>query len=49
MGLSTNAGMQGFCYVKYTSPESAAAAIENLDGIEYPHGSGMKLKASSSP
>lgn len=37
-------GMQGFCYVKYSSPEIATAVIENLDGIEYPQGSGLRLK-----
>lgn len=36
--------LQGFCYVKYTTPESAAAAIEHLHGVEFPPGSKMCLK-----
>lgn len=30
--------------MKYSSPEIATAVIENLDGIEYPQGSGLRLK-----
>ncbi|CAL8466686.1 g6222 [Coccomyxa elongata] len=40
----TTGQSRGFCYVKYSSPEIATAVIENLDGIEYPQGSGLRLK-----
>ncbi|KAK9916623.1 hypothetical protein WJX75_005036 [Coccomyxa subellipsoidea] len=40
----TTGQSRGFCYVKYSSPEVATTVIENLDGIEYPQGSGLRLK-----
>ena len=40
VGLRT----QGFCYVKYSTPESAADAIEHLNGIEFPPNSNLRLK-----
>lgn len=38
------AAVQGFCYVKYSSPEIANVAIEHLNGVEFPQGSGLRLK-----
>lgn len=42
--IGISVAYQGFCYVKYSSPEVATTVIENLDGIEYPQGSGLRLK-----
>ncbi|KAG1681154.1 hypothetical protein FOA52_015597 [Chlamydomonas sp. UWO 241] len=35
---------KGFCYVNYSTPESAAAAIEHLNGMELPPLSGHRMK-----
>lgn len=35
---------KGYCYVSYAAPESAAAAQAQLNGVEFPPGSGYKLK-----
>lgn len=35
---------QGYCYVNYSTPAAAAAAQQDLNGIEYPPGSGFRLK-----
>lgn len=36
--------MQGYCYVNYSTPAAAAAAQADLNGVEYPVGSGFRLK-----
>lgn len=38
--------MQGFCYVYYASAEAAAAAMDHLNGAEFPPSSGHRLKVS---
>jgi RNA recognition motif-containing protein len=35
---------KGYAYVAFVAPESAAAAAAQLNGIEFPPGSGYKLK-----
>jgi RNA recognition motif-containing protein len=35
---------QGFCYINYSAPEVAAAAIEQFNGIELPPHSGHRIK-----
>ncbi|KAK9804003.1 hypothetical protein WJX72_011888 [[Myrmecia] bisecta] len=35
---------KGFCYVHYSTPEAAAAALEQLNGLEFPSLSGHHLK-----
>ena len=35
---------QGFCYVYYANAEGAAAALERLNGVEFPPHSGHRLK-----
>ena len=35
---------QGFCYVNYSTPEAAAAAIEQYNGMEFPPHSGHRIK-----
>lgn len=35
---------KGFCYVNYSSKEAAAAAMDILNGIEWPPASGTRLK-----
>lgn len=35
---------KGYAYVSYTTPEAAAAAQMQLNGLEYPLGSGYRLK-----
>jgi hypothetical protein len=36
--------LQGYCYVNYSTPAAAAAAQADLNGVEYPVGSGFRLK-----
>jgi hypothetical protein len=36
--------LQGYCYVNYSTPNAAAAAVNELNGIEFPVGSGFRLK-----
>ncbi len=35
---------KGYCYVNYSTPDSAAAAQAQLNGIEYPQGTGYRLQ-----
>ena len=35
---------KGFCYVNYSSREAAAAAMDQLNGVEWPNASGARLK-----
>ncbi|KAF8057626.1 svkA [Scenedesmus sp. PABB004] len=35
---------KGYCYVNYSTPAAAAAAVAELNGIEFPLGSGYRLK-----
>lgn len=35
---------QGFCFVNYSTPEAAATAIAQLNGIEFPPHSNQRLK-----
>jgi RNA recognition motif-containing protein len=35
---------KGYCYVNYSTPAAAAAAVADLNGLEYPPGSGCRLK-----
>lgn len=35
---------KGYCYVNYSTHESAKAAIQNLNGLEYPTHSGHRMK-----
>ena len=35
---------KGFCYVNYSSREAAAAALDTLNGIEWPPASGARIK-----
>ncbi len=37
--------LQGFAYVGYKTPEAAAAALDQLNCIEFPPNSGQRLKA----
>ena len=39
--------LQGFAYVRYNNPISAASAVERYNGFELPAGSGLRLKVSS--
>ena len=43
--------VQGFAYVSYNAAETAALAVEHLNGIEFPPGSGhcMKVRCTSKP
>lgn len=36
--------VQGYCYINYSTPDAAAAAIEQLNGIEFPPASGHRIK-----
>lgn len=36
--------MQGFCYVYYSNADAAAAAMDHLNGAEFPPSSGHRLK-----
>jgi len=36
--------VQGYCYVNYSTHESAAAAVQYFNGIEFPPRSGHRLK-----
>lgn len=38
--------VQGFCYVYYASADAAAAAMDHLNGAEFPPSSGHRLKVS---
>ncbi len=38
--------VQGFCYVYYASADAAAAAMDHLNGAEFPPNSGHRLKVS---
>ncbi len=40
--------LQGFCYVYYANAEAAAAAMDHLNGAEFPPNSGHRLKVSFS-
>jgi len=35
---------KGYCYINYSTPEAAAAAIEHLNGIEFPPHSSHRIK-----
>ncbi|KAF6259639.1 hypothetical protein COO60DRAFT_988185 [Scenedesmus sp. NREL 46B-D3] len=35
---------KGYCYVNYSTPNAAAAAVNELNGIEFPVGRGFRLK-----
>lgn len=35
---------KGFCYINYSTPDAAAAAIEQLNGAEFPPHSGHRIK-----
>ena len=35
---------KGFCYVNYTSQAAAAAAMETLNGLEFPPHCGQRMK-----
>lgn len=35
---------KGFCYINYSTPEAASAAIEQLNGAEFPPHSGHRIK-----
>jgi hypothetical protein len=39
---------QGYAYINYSTPEAAAAAVEHLNGIEFPLHSGNRIKVSTS-
>lgn len=39
--------LQGFAYVRYNNPISAASAVERYNGFELPAGSGLRLKVTS--
>ena len=36
--------LQGFCYVYYSHADAAAAAMDHLNGMEFPPNSGHRLK-----
>ncbi len=36
--------LQGFCYINYSTPEAAGAAIGLLNGAEFPLHSGHRIK-----
>ena len=38
--------LQGFAYVRFNNPISAASAVERYNGFELPAGSGLRLKVS---
>ncbi len=42
--FSPSVAPQGYCHVKYSTPEAAAAAIAQLNGIEFPPLSNQHLK-----
>jgi len=35
---------KGYCYVNYSTPVAAAAAVEQLNGVEFPPGTGFRIK-----
>ena len=35
---------QGFCYVNYSTAEAAFAAVEQINGLEFPPHSGHRIK-----
>ncbi len=35
---------QGYCYINYSTPDAAASAVEQLNGIEFPPHSGHRIK-----
>ena len=41
--------LQGFCYVYYASADAADAAMDHLNGVEFPPNSGHRLKVSPVP
>ncbi len=43
-GCSVVSSLQGYCYVNYSTPDAAAAAVEQLNGIEFPAHSGHRIK-----
>jgi hypothetical protein len=36
--------LQGYCYVNYSTPIAAQAAVEQLNGIEFPPGTNYRIK-----
>ena len=40
---------KGFCYVSYATREGAAAAMEALNGVEYPQHCGQRMKVFVKP
>jgi RNA recognition motif-containing protein len=38
---------KGYCYVNYSSPEAAAAAQAQFNGIDFPQGTGYRLKVGA--
>uniref|UniRef100_A0A7S0WZT7 RRM domain-containing protein n=1 Tax=Chlamydomonas leiostraca TaxID=1034604 RepID=A0A7S0WZT7_9CHLO len=40
----TTGKSKGYCYVNYSTPEAAAAAVEQLNGVEFPPHTGHRIK-----
>lgn len=38
--------LQGFCYVYYSHADAAAAAMDHLNGMEFPPNTGHRLKVN---